>query len=294
MKTDEGMIDVPGGRVWYRSVGEGGVPLLCLHGGPGMTHDYLTPLEALGDRRQVVFYDQLGSGGSDRPDDLSLWTIERFMAELDAVRDALGLDRIHLFGSSWGGMLAMQYVLDNPRRPVSLVMAGSPASAPAWNVFCQELLDEMPADERELIERLEAEDKMLEPEYEEAMMPFYHRHVCRIDPFPDFVMRTFERMSTTIYHYMAGPSEFRIIGTLKDWDIMDRLGEITRADARDRRPVRRVPALAPARGARPHPGQPARDHPRRVASELRRAARGVHPDRERLHGRGRVGLKTGA
>jgi proline-specific peptidase len=226
MRVDEGMIDVPGGRVWYRSVGEGGVPLLCLHGGPGMTHDYLTPLEALGDRRQVVFYDQLGSGGSDRPDDLSLWTIERFMAEVDAVRDALGLDRIHLFGSSWGGMLAMQYVLDNPRRPLSLAMAGSPASAAAWNVFCQELLDEMPADERELIERLEAEDKMLEPEYEEAMMPFYHRHVCRLDPFPDFVMRSFERMNTTIYHYMAGPSEFRIIGTLKDWDIMDRLGEI--------------------------------------------------------------------
>jgi proline iminopeptidase len=226
MKTEEGMIDVPGGRVWYRSVGEGGVPLLCLHGGPGMTHDYLTPLEALGEHRRVVFYDQLGSGGSDRPDDLSLWTMERFMDEVDAVRDALGLDRIHLFGSSWGGMLAMQYVLDKPRRPVSLIMAGSPASAPAWNEFCQELLDEMPAAERELIERLEAEDKMLEPEYEEAMMPFYHRHVCRIDPFPDFVTRTFENMSTTIYHYMAGPSEFRIIGTLKDWDIMDRLGEI--------------------------------------------------------------------
>jgi proline-specific peptidase len=149
------------------------------------------------------------------------------MAELDAVRDALGLDRIHLFGSSWGGMLAMQYVLDNPRRPVSLIMAGSPASAPAWNVFCQELLDEMPAEERELIERLEAEDKMLEPKYEEAMMPFYHRHVCRIDPFPDFVMRSFEQMNPTIYHYMAGPSEFRIVGTLREWDIMDRLGEIT-------------------------------------------------------------------
>jgi proline iminopeptidase len=226
VKIDEGMVPVPGGRVWYRSVGEGGVPLLCLHGGPGMTHDYLTPLEGLAERRRVVFYDQLGSGGSDRPDDLSLWTIERFMDEVDAVRDALGLDRIHLFGSSWGGMLAMQYVLDKPRRPVSLIMAGSPASAPAWNEFCQELLDEMPAAERELIERLEAEDKMLEPEYEEAMMPFYHRHVCRIDPFPDFVTRTFENMSTTIYHYMAGPSEFRIIGTLKDWDIMDRLGEI--------------------------------------------------------------------
>jgi proline iminopeptidase len=229
--ANEGMVAVPGGRVWYRSVGDGGVPLLCLHGGPGAPHDYMEPLEQLADRRRVVFYDQLGCGNSDIPDDLSLWTVERFMDELDAVRDALGLERVHLLGSSWGGMLAMQYILDRDRPPVSLITAGSPASSPRWNEICQELLDEMPAPERELIERLEAEGKMLSPEYEEAMLPFYRRHVCRLDPWPDYVVRSFDRMATTIYHHMAGPSEFRIIGTLKDWDIMDRLGEI------------RVPAL---------------------------------------------------
>lgn len=101
MKVDEGRVPVPGGNVWYRSVGEGGVPLLCLHGGPGAPSDYLKPLEGLADRRRVVFYDQLGCGNSDIPDDRSLWTVERFMDELDAVRDALGLDRVHLFGSSW-------------------------------------------------------------------------------------------------------------------------------------------------------------------------------------------------
>ena len=85
----------------------------------------------------------------------------------------------------------------------------------------------MPAAEREQIERLEAEGKMESPEYEEAMQPFYRRHVCRLDPWPDFVVRSFDRMATPIYHYMAGPSEFRIIGTLRDWDIMDRLGEIS-------------------------------------------------------------------
>jgi pimeloyl-ACP methyl ester carboxylesterase len=88
------------------------------------------------------------------PDDRSLWTVERFMEELDAVRDALGLDRVHLFGSSWGGMLAMQYVLDRGRPPVSLITAGSPASCRRWNEICQELLDEMPADEREVAERI--------------------------------------------------------------------------------------------------------------------------------------------
>jgi proline-specific peptidase len=225
--ASEGMLEVPGGRVWYRSVGEGGVPLLCLHGGPGAPHDYLEPLEALASRRRVIFYDQLGCGNSDLTEDTSLFTVERFVRELDAVRDGLGLDRVHLFGSSWGGMLAMQYTLDRPQRPpVSLVMAGSPASSPRWNAICQELLEEMPEDERAEIERLEAADMMDSPEYEEAMMPFYRRHVCRMDPWPDYVVRGFDRLAKVVYHYMAGPSEFRIIGTLRDWDIMDRLGEI--------------------------------------------------------------------
>ena len=136
MSADEGTIAVPGGRVWYRSVGEGGTPLLCLHGGPGFTHYYLESLEALGDRRRVIFYDQLGCGRSDRPDDPSLWTVERFVEELAQVRAALGLDHLHLFGSSWGGMLAMQYVLD--RRPdlVSLTLCGSPASMIRWVSDC--------------------------------------------------------------------------------------------------------------------------------------------------------------
>ena len=124
----EGYVEVPGGRVWYGSVGHGGVPLLCLHGGPGFTHYYLEALQDLADRRRVIFYDQLGCGKSDRPGDASLWTVTRFVEELAVVREALGLDRLHLFGSSWGGMLAMQYVLD--RRPGldSLILCGSPAS----------------------------------------------------------------------------------------------------------------------------------------------------------------------
>jgi proline-specific peptidase len=222
-----GWIDVPGGRVRQWTYGEGGgVPLLCLHGGPGAPHDYLLALAALADKRRVIFYDQLGCGESDKPDDMSLWTVERFMDELDCVRDALGLEDVHLFGSSWGGMLAMNYLIERDRPSRTLITSGSPASSPRWNEICQELLDEMPAAEREEIERLEAEGKMESPEYEEAMLPFYRRHVCRLDPWPDNVVRSFDRMATTIYWHMAGPSEFRIIGTLRDWDIMDRLGEI--------------------------------------------------------------------
>jgi pimeloyl-ACP methyl ester carboxylesterase len=133
--------------VWYRAVGgeADAVPLLCLHGGPGFTHYYLEALESLADRRRVIFYDQLGCGRSDRPGDLTLWTVDRFVAELAQVRSALNLDRLHLFGSSWGGMLAMQYVLDGQRdQPAleSLILCGSPASMIRWVSDCDELLAE--------------------------------------------------------------------------------------------------------------------------------------------------------
>ena len=140
---------------WYRSVGEGGTPLLCLHGGPGFTHYYLEPLEALADRRQVIFYDQLGCGNADRPDDVSLWTVDRFVAELAQVRAALGLDDLHLFGSSWGGMLAMQYVLDRQPRLRSLILCGSPASMIRWVSDCDELLAAQPEDVRQVIRQHE-------------------------------------------------------------------------------------------------------------------------------------------
>jgi proline iminopeptidase len=152
MKIRESMIDVPGGRVWCRSVGEGGIPLLCLHGGPGMTHNYIDALEDLGDRRQVIFYDQLGCGRSDKPDDTSLWTVPHFVREVEALRSALELDQFHLFGSSWGGQLSMQYILDyQPESLVSLLMSGSPASMPRWVEGCKELLAELPADVQEVI-----------------------------------------------------------------------------------------------------------------------------------------------
>jgi proline-specific peptidase len=145
----EGYLDVEGGRVWYRTVGDGGVPLLCLHGGPGFTHYYLEPLEALADRRQVIFYDQLGCGRADRPSDPGLWTVDRFVQELADVRAALGLERLHLFGSSWGGMLAMQYTLDRQPELASLILCGSPASMTRWVRDCAELHPRAPGSGRE-------------------------------------------------------------------------------------------------------------------------------------------------
>jgi proline iminopeptidase len=226
VKTDEGYIEVPGGRVWYRSVGEGGTPLLCLHGGPGFTHNYLEPLEALADRRQVILYDQLGCGRSDQPDDTSLWTVDRFIEEVAAVRAALGLDRMHLFGSSWGGMLAMQYVLDRRPELESLILCGSPASMIRWVTDCDELLSAQPPEVLRVIRQHEEAGFTACPEYQAAILGFYREHVCRLSPWPASLERSFAEAGYSVYNTMNGPSEFTVTGTLKTWDVMDRLGEI--------------------------------------------------------------------
>jgi proline iminopeptidase len=208
-------------------VGQGGIPLLCLHGGPGMTHNYIEPLEDLGDRRRVIFYDQLGCGRSDKPDDTSLWTVPHFVREVEVVRSALELDRFHLFGSSWGGQLSMQYVLDyQPASLASLLMSGSPASMPCWVQGCAELFAELPADVQEVITRHEQTGFTSCPEYTSAVSVFYKRHLCRLDPWPVGLERTFAEMSPVVYETMNGPSEFTVTGRFRDWDIFDRLGEI--------------------------------------------------------------------
>jgi proline-specific peptidase len=226
--VSEGYIDVPGGKVWYREVGGGDeTPLLCLHGGPGSTHHNLEPLEALADRRRVVFYDQLGCGRSDRPDNPALWTVGRFVEELAQVRAALRLDTTHLFGSSWGGMLAMQYVLDRGPELRSLILCGSPASMPRWAADCAELLAEQPAEVTRVIREHEASGFTACPEYQAAILGFYREHFCRLDPWPACLERSFAESGHAVYQAMNGPSEFTVTGSLKDWDVMDRLGEIT-------------------------------------------------------------------
>jgi proline iminopeptidase len=226
--VNEGYIDVPGGKVWYREVGEGGgTPLLCLHGGPGSTHHNLEPLEALADRRRVIFYDQLGCGNSDRPDNPALWTLNRFVEELAQVRAALGLDRLHLFGSSWGGMLAMQYVLDRKPELRSMILCGSPASMPRWLDGCAELLEQQDPEVIKVIRDHEASGFTACPEYQAAILGFYREHFCRLDPWPECLERSFAESGANVYHIMNGPSEFSVTGSLKDWDVMDRLEEIT-------------------------------------------------------------------
>jgi proline-specific peptidase len=231
VSSTEGFISFHGYHVWYRIVGGDAdsrrLPLLCLHGGPGMPHDYLEPLEGIAATgRRVIFYDQLGCGNSDRPHDPSLWTIALFVEEVGAVRRALGLDRIHLLGQSWGGMLAMEYVLTRPAGLVSLTLASTLASTPRWISEANRLRAELPPEVQATLLKHEEASTTSDPAYGEAMMVFYRRHFCRLDPWPECVERTFERLGGEVYNTMWGPSEFHATGTLRDWDIRHRLGEI--------------------------------------------------------------------
>ncbi len=231
--ANEGWIDFRGYRVWYAVVGDlhtpGKLPLLCLHGGPGACHDYLESfarLAAVG--RAVVFYDQLGCGNSDQPDQPALWTVPLFVEEVGVVRQALALDRMHLLGQSWGGMLAMEYLLTQPQGVASATLASAPASMIQWVAEANRLRKELPADVQATILRHEADGTTDSPEYQEAMLVFYGRYVCRLDPWPEPLVRSFTKLERNpqVYRTMIGPSEFHVLGTLKDWDIIDRLAEI--------------------------------------------------------------------
>ncbi|GAC1390710.1 MAG: proline iminopeptidase-family hydrolase [Ktedonobacteraceae bacterium] len=232
LNIQEGFVPVEDGyRVWYRSVGGGAeheaVPLLCLHGGPGVPHDYLENMEAMAsEKRRVIFYDQLGCGFSDLPEDTARWQIPRFVAELATVRRELGLDRVHILGQSWGGMLAIEYALTQPQGLVSLVLANTTPSIPMWIAEANRLREQLPSQVNAALLKHEAAGTTDDPEYQEAMLVFYDRHVIRTKPLPDFVQRGFDKLSQPVYYTMNGPSEFHVVGTIKNWDRTDRLSEI--------------------------------------------------------------------
>lgn len=223
-------------RTWYRVTGDlqaGPVPLVAVHGGPGCTHDYLLRLTALADTgRPVVHYDQLGNGRSthlpDAPADS--WTPELFLAELDNLLTALGIaDRYALLGQSWGGMLAAEHAVRQPSGLKALIIADSPASMALWSKAAGELRALLPRDVDETLTKHETAGTTDTDEYQQAMRVFYDRHVCRTVPMPDEVAATFAAMDDdpTVYHTMNGPSEFHVVGSLRDWSIVDRVGSIS-------------------------------------------------------------------
>ncbi|MBU0520190.1 proline iminopeptidase-family hydrolase [bacterium] len=224
----EGFVEVIGGKVWYKIVGNGKrTPLLVLHGGPGVPSVYLRPLEALATDRQVIFYDQLGCGNSPGASDTAIWTIERFVGEIAQLREALGLKEVHLYGHSWGTMLAVDYVLNRPAGVSSLVLASPVLSVPRWSRDADSLLGILPDSLQEVIRRHKVEKTTDSPEYQSAVMVYYRQYLARRQPWSDDLNSAFAQLNQAMYRYMWGPSEFIVTGTLSDYDRTNRLGEIT-------------------------------------------------------------------
>lgn len=224
----EGFIEVPGGPVWYHVAGDGaGTPLLVLHGGPGGTSCGYSRFEVLGGERPVIRYDQLGTGRSGRPDDLSLWTADRYVEELHVLRQALGLERLHLLGHSWGAGLAAAYVLEKGGEGiVSLTLSSPLLSTPAWVEDANLLRSTLPDEVQATLLRHEAAGTTDSDEYRAASAVFYERFVYageRPVPLPECAGAP---GSSLIYEHMWGPTEFHATGNLRDFDLTPRLGEI--------------------------------------------------------------------
>jgi L-proline amide hydrolase len=237
--TYDGYADFEGSQTWYQVHGDltggpdGPAPLVVLHGGPGATHDYLTCMADLAvDGRAVVLYDQLGNGRSTHHRDrgADFWTVELFVRELANLIAHLGIGgRYHVLGQSWGGFLAQEHALTRPAGLRSLVLSNTAASFPDFVAEANKLRAELPREVEATLRRHEAAGTTDDPAYAEACQVFYARHVCRLDPWPPEVVAGFAKIDEdpTVYHTMNGPSEFHVIGSIRDWSSVDRLGGIT-------------------------------------------------------------------
>jgi proline iminopeptidase len=222
----EARLAVDGGQIWYKKSGTGpGTPVILLHGGPGFSSYYLKPLEALGDDRTVIRYDQLGGGRSDPLSDTTKMTIAHFVTELDSLRASLGYDKVHIVGHSWGTILGYEYYKAHPEHVVSLTLASAALDIPTWEKNARRLVTTLSDSAQKAIKVREAEKKFDAPDYQAAINEFYGKYVWRhpVDADLDSTMKT---VNEAIYNYMQGPSEFTISGTLKQYDVTSELKNI--------------------------------------------------------------------
>ncbi|KXJ32280.1 MULTISPECIES: proline iminopeptidase-family hydrolase [Pseudomonas] len=234
MQVREGYADFQGHQTWYRVTGDlasGRLPLVVAHGGPGCTHDYVDSFKDLAEHGwPVVHYDQLGNGRSThlRGIDPGFWTVALFLDELNNLLRHLGIGQYALLGQSWGGMLAAEHGVRQPAGLRGLIIANSPASMALWREAAAGLRAELPLEVQATLARHEAAGTTDSPEYRAASQVFYDRHVCRVQPLPAEVARTFAAIDAdpTVYHAMNGPTEFHVIGSLRDWSVIERLARI--------------------------------------------------------------------
>lgn len=223
-----GYIDVAGGRVWYRlnngPNNPNQSPLIMIHGGPGGAHNSMLPCLQLCQDRSVIFYDQLGSGRSDRPGDPSLWALDEFVDELDLIRTALGLETCHLLGNSWGGTVALAYAARQPKGLKSVVLSGPLVQTERWMDDNNAHRAALPSEVQRTLQRHEATQDYGHPDYVAAVQVFYERHLCRLLPWPAFM--TEGASNKALYQYMWGPTEFLCTGTLQGLDLTPLLPQI--------------------------------------------------------------------
>ncbi|TLD29791.1 proline iminopeptidase [Venturia nashicola] len=220
---------------WFKvfgDLGNGVRPLIALHGGPGVGHNYLLSLADLAITRPVILYDQLGCGNStllpEKNGDTTFWTVQLFLKELENLVENFKIESYDLFGNSWGGMLAAEHALTDPQKLHKLIIADSPASMVDWVIAANKLRAELPKEVQEVLLKHETDGTTDSSEYEAAVEVFYGLHVCRLKPWPSEVVDTFNNIKkdSTVYMTMNGPSEFFVIGSLKDWSIKKELGNI--------------------------------------------------------------------
>ena len=229
----EGFARVLGYWIFFKSFGEPKKgTVLCLHGGPGSAHDGGICMARLSeDGYRVVFYDQLGCGKSDQPQDQSLFTVERYVEEVERVRQVLDLGKVHLYGHSWGGMLNLAYAIKYTSNLRSLLVSSGTPSTPLCAAEMWRRRSELPHDLQETLAKYEREGDYWNDDYLKAMDQVYKRHVCRLDPWPPSVRSLVESKRrggpAMVYRLMWGPNEFFPVGTLRYWDVTDQLHKIT-------------------------------------------------------------------
>ena len=230
MQRKEGFIDFIGYKTWYVIYGElkdGVNTLLGLHGGPGYPHNYLENLSELTKSGiPVVLYDQLGCGNSDKPDNPSLWTPELFVEEIDAVRNALGLRPVDILGHSWGGSLAIEYLLTKPKGVGKLILHSPLIDSHLWVQEAEKLKDTLPAEIAATMRKHERAGTTDSEEYVNAYQVFKENFVVRAKPYPEKATEADEAASQQVYVTMWGPNEAIATGTLKDWSAISRLSEL--------------------------------------------------------------------
>ncbi len=229
-KPDETFnVAVDGHNVVAYSYGQGDEVLFCLNGGPGLPCDYVRDSHSwLADKGyRVVAFDQLGTGKSDRPEDTSLWTVERYVEETEIVRKALDLGVVHLYGQSWGTWIGIDYALKYPQNFKTITLANGAGDIPHLASELKRIRQSLGAETEAMMQRHEAEDTLDHPEYEAAVTILNYRHVCRLDSWPDAVNRSVLDWSMGPYKTIWGSNEFSPDGNIKDWNRIPDLGRIT-------------------------------------------------------------------